>query len=82
MAVFPERMKPIDPANTEESLKTIESYIRYMVERMEFTHSNNNKFISENDVSASGAVKGIIELSDRVGIAEKNIDILFERITE
>ena len=81
MAVFPERMRPIDTANVEGSIKTIEEYIRYMVERMEFKNSNDNKFLSENEVSASGVIKGLLELSDRVGIMEKNIEILFERLT-
>lgn len=52
MAVFPERMRPIDPKDVEGSLKTIEEYIRYMAERMEFAHSNINKFLSENEVTA------------------------------
>ena len=81
MAVFPERMRPIDAQNVEGSIKTIDEYIRYMVERMEFKNSNDNKFLSENEVSASGVIKGLLELSDRVGIMEKNIEILFERLT-
>lgn len=47
MAVFPERMRPIDPKDVESSLKTIEEYIRYMTERMEFAHSNDSRFLSE-----------------------------------
>ena len=81
MAVFPEKMRPIDAQNVEGSLKTIEEYIRYMAERMEFAHSNDNKFLSENEVTASGVIKGLLELSDRVGLNEKNIELLFERLT-
>lgn len=35
MAVFPESMNRLNRGNTEESLATIENYIRYMTERIE-----------------------------------------------
>lgn len=34
--IFPESMNRLDPNNPQASLKTIESYIQYMKERMEF----------------------------------------------
>lgn len=71
MAVFPERMKPLDPNNPEESLKTIENYIRYMAERMEFTHSNDNKVIA----------KSVPGLEDRLGKLEKTVELLQEQIS-
>jgi hypothetical protein len=71
MAVFPERMKPLDPNNSQESLKTIENYIRYMTERMEFTHSNDNKVIE----------KSVPVLEDRLGQLEQIVELLQEQIS-
>ena len=71
MAVFPERMKPLDPNNSQESLKTIENYIRYMTERMEFTHSNDNKVIA----------KSVPVLEDRLGQLEQIVELLQEQIS-
>jgi hypothetical protein len=71
MAVFPERMKPLDPNNSQESLKTIENYIRYMTERMEFTHSNDNKVIAES----------VPVLEDRLGQLEQTVELLQEQIS-
>jgi acetylornithine deacetylase/succinyl-diaminopimelate desuccinylase-like protein len=36
-SVFPENMNPIDLDNTKQALSTIESYLRYMRERIEYT---------------------------------------------
>lgn len=71
MAVFPERMKPLDPNNSQESLKTIENYIRYMTERMEFTHSNDNKVI----------VESVPGLEDRLGQLEQIVELLQEQLS-
>ena len=43
MAVFPERMNRIDGMKTDEALSTIEEYINYMCEQLEFTVSNIKK---------------------------------------
>ena len=40
MSVFPELMDKIDPEDVNSSLRTIESYIHYIVERVEFSLSN------------------------------------------
>lgn len=39
MAVLPERMEQLDPQDVAGSLVTIENYIRYMGERLEFAIS-------------------------------------------
>lgn len=40
LSVFPELMDKIDPQDTDSSLRTIESYINYIVERVEFSLTN------------------------------------------
>ena len=53
MAVFPESMNKLDPEDTRGSFATIESYIRYMGERMEFAMRNMTKTVSEAGVSSA-----------------------------
>lgn len=43
MAVFPESMDRLDKDDVAASLATIESYIRYMTERIEFANSTLNR---------------------------------------
>ena len=64
-------MKPLDPNNPEESLKIIEDYLRYMTERMEFTHSNDNKFVA----------RSVPGLEDRLGKLEKTVELLQEQLS-
>ena len=53
MAVFPESMNKLDPEDTRGSFATIESYIRYMGERMEFAMRNMTKTVSSAGVSSA-----------------------------
>ena len=53
MAVFPESMNKLDPEDTRGSFSTIESYIRYMGERMEFAMRNMTKTVSAAGVSSA-----------------------------
>lgn len=53
MAVFPESMNKLDPEDTRGSFSTIESYIRYMGERMEFAMRNMTKTVSSAGVSSA-----------------------------
>ncbi len=39
MAVFPESMDRLNKENVEASLATLESYIHYMAERIEFSNA-------------------------------------------
>jgi len=38
MAVLPEKLRGIDYTKPEEAIRTLENYIRYMHERIEFAH--------------------------------------------
>lgn len=38
--VFPEDMDRLDPNNVAGSFQTVEDYIRYMIERIEFNSAN------------------------------------------
>lgn len=53
MAVFPENMERLDLNDTRGSLSTIQDYIRYMGERIEFSMRNMTKTVSEAGVSSA-----------------------------
>lgn len=42
-AVFPERMDKLDTADPQKSLQTVEAYISYMQERIEFSVKNTTR---------------------------------------
>ena len=53
MAVFPESMDKLDANDVRGSFATIENYIRYMTERMEFSMRNMTKTVSAAGVSSA-----------------------------
>lgn len=53
MAVFPENMERLDLNDTRGSLSTIQDYIRYMGERIEFSMRNMTKTVSDAGVSSA-----------------------------
>ena len=56
LSVFPERMNELDVSRPEQSLGTVENYIHYMCERVEFSLSNFFRTIGQYDSSASMAL--------------------------
>ena len=54
ISVFPERMNELDREEPEKALGTLESYIHYMCERVEFSLSNFFRQINEYGTSAAG----------------------------
>jgi len=58
LSVFPDRMNKIDPEDAEKSLRTIDSYIRYMVDQVEFTLTQN--FRTVNGLGSSGEAISLV----------------------
>lgn len=88
-AVFPEPMGRLNPANAEESIKKVEDYIHYMVERMEFANSNTTKFFSESGTSNAAVIKSLFtvatsvsELSAQMNGIVNNVQSLSTLVTE
>ena len=84
MAVFPESMDRIDPNDPGAALSTIESYIRYMQERIEFANKNTLRTVSEAGVSSAELYSKIVEIANTVqGLASQiaglNGDVTIER---
>lgn len=72
MAVFPESMDRIDPNDPGAALSTIESYIRYMQERIEFANKNTLRTVSEAGVSSAELYSKIVEIANTVqGLASQ-----------
>ncbi len=53
MIVLPENMDRLDPQNVAGSLSTIENYIRYMGERLEFAMANTTRSVNAAGISSA-----------------------------
>lgn len=53
LSVFPERMNELDTENPEKALGTVENYIHYMCERVEFSLSNFFRTIGSYGTSSA-----------------------------
>lgn len=63
MAVFPESMERLNVDDTPGSLRRIENYIRYMVERMEFSNSNMTRNVNGAGVSTVEVLMALKEVT-------------------
>lgn len=61
--VFPEEMDRIDPANVPQSLRTVEDYIRYITERVEFAVGRTTRMASEGGISDLAVVALLNEMN-------------------
>lgn len=82
MAVFPEQMNRLDVSDTAGSLKRIENYINYMVERMEFATSNTTKAFNETGTTNASVIKIVLGLTDTVALVNANMNIVTNNVTQ
>ncbi len=66
MAVFPQSMSRIDPSNPEEAVRVIESYVRYMQERIEFSITNVTRSVASAPMSSAEMYVLLKELQNTV----------------
>ena len=59
-------MNRLDLSDPSGSLSTVENYIRYMTERMEFSNKNLSRTVSSAGVSTVELLQIILELSNSV----------------
>jgi len=76
MAVFGSNMNRIDPANVQESLKTIENYIHYMIESIEFANRNSTRGIAEAGVSSAELYNMVVELSSLLASLSSSVNLM------
>ncbi len=79
-AVFPETMGRLDVNDPMGSLQKIETYIRYMTERMEFSTRNMNRSVSEAGVSSAQIYTMVKKLGNTVSALQSVINQLTGRV--
>ena len=81
MAVFPEKMNRLNPEDTKGSLGKVESYIRYMVERVEFAMSNTTRNVSQADTSNEALAAAVNDIADAISAMQSTMSSMAGGIT-
>lgn len=76
LSVFPELMDKIDPQDTDSSLRTIESYINYIVERVEFSLTNTFRTTTTLGSSAEAISLVLEDTVNKLSEASSQLAIL------
>lgn len=80
-SVFPERMDKLDKENPEQALGTIENYINYMLERVEFTFTNIYKTVQGTGVSTAEILAVLAALSNSLSALTGTVNALGGTVT-
>ena len=72
--VFPETMNKIDPEDTPGSLKTMEAYINYMVERTEFSIKNTMRTAEASGVTNAAVLVMISSLTNALSALQATVN--------
>lgn len=80
MAILPESMNGLSEQNVAASLRTIESYIHYMGERIEFSVSGITKDLGVAKTEASGLSGRIGAIEERISSIENALSSLSQRV--
>ena len=76
LSVFPELMDKIDPQDPDSSLRTIENYINYMVERVEFSLTNTFRTTTSLGSSAEAGALVLEDTVNKLSEASSQLAIL------
>ena len=76
MIVLPESMNKIDVEDSERALSTIDNYIRYMCERIEFAMRNVTKNVSDAGVSSAEMYVLLVALQNTVSEVSSRLSTL------
>lgn len=80
-SVFPERMDKLDKENPEQALGTVENYINYMLERVEFTFTNIYKTVQGTGVSTAEILTILAALSNSLSALTGTVNALGGTVT-
>ncbi|MCI5499761.1 MAG: hypothetical protein MR419_09570 [Clostridiales bacterium] len=75
-AVFPERMDKLDPANPQESLRTVEAYIGYMQERIEFSVRNTTRAAQTTGVTNAAMLMMLTTINNSLSALSATVNQL------
>lgn len=81
MAIFDKELNHLDPQNTAESLKTLENYISYMRERLEFNNSNLTRTLSSTGTSTAEIVLILAALQNNVQAMQSSVNAMQGKIS-
>ena len=81
MAVFPESMDPIEPEDTARSLRTLDEYVRYMTERIEFGMRNVTKSVNAAGISSTEMYILMVAMDNRISALESALNGLRGTVT-
>lgn len=73
-AVFPETMNKLDPNNPADAITTLENYIGYMRERVEFSMKNTMRTAEASGVTNSAVLLMISSLSNALSALQSTVN--------
>lgn len=81
MAVFPESMNKFDYNDPSTALRTVEQYIGYMCERMEFAMTQMTRNVDKAGTSSTEMYIMLVELSNNLAAMQSSIGSFSGRIS-
>ena len=81
MAIFDKELNHLDPQDTGGSLRTLESYISYMRERLEFNNTNLTRTLSSTGTSTAEMVLIVAAIQNNVQAMQSNITAMQGQIS-
>ena len=81
MAIFDKELNHLDPQDASGSLRTLENYISYMRERLEFNNSNLTRTLSSAGTSTAEMVLIVAALQNNVQAMQSSVTALQGQIT-
>ena len=80
VGVFPQRMDRVDPSDPAGSLRTMEDYIRYMTERVEFAVTNHARNLRKQGVGLEEIAAAVAEQGDKVAAMMSQLSGISEQL--
>lgn len=81
MAIFDKELNHLDPQDTASSLRTLENYISYMRERLEFNNSNLTRTLSSAGTSTAEMVLIVAAIQNNVQAMQSSINAMQGQIS-
>ncbi len=81
MAIFDKELNHLDPQDTSGSLRTLENYISYMRERLEFNNSNLTRTLSSAGTSTAEMVLIVAAIQNNVQAMQSSITAMQGQIS-
>lgn len=81
MAIFDKELNHLDPQDTNGSLRTLENYISYMRERLEFNNTNLTRTLSSTGTSTAEMVLIVAVIQNNVQAMQSSITAMQGQIS-